>query len=142
MLFCGSPPRRTAMIVAGSHSHKGKNFTLLGVIFLARSKILSKKSSHFANMPNQSLHRPLNIFVRNFIGNNFLTSFGTVFVCNLSFKINNDNGLLILTTINCGFSRNNHLSRNGSWEMHPSSPMWHVGCKYLVAHGKFVPNKN
>jgi hypothetical protein len=21
--FCGSPPRRTAMIVAGSHSHKG-----------------------------------------------------------------------------------------------------------------------
>jgi hypothetical protein len=50
---------------AGNHSHKGKNFTLLGAIFLTHTKNLSKESSHFANVPDQSPASATQYFCKN-----------------------------------------------------------------------------
>jgi hypothetical protein len=117
-----------AMIVAGSHSHKGKNFTLLGAIFLTYSKILSKESSHFANMPDQGPAQDAQFFARIFIEKNIWTRIGAILAGNQSLKINCDNGLLILATLNFGFGRCNYMPRSGPWEIRPSSNMWHAGC--------------
>jgi len=93
-------------------------------------------------VPDQSPAQPAQFFARIFIEKNIWDRIGTFLAGNQSLIINCDNGLLILTTINFGFGRCNHMPPSGPWEIHPSSNMWHAGCLYLVAHGKFVPSKN
>jgi hypothetical protein len=71
---------------AGSHAHKGKNFTLLGAIFLTRPKIFPKESSRFANMPDQSPTSATQFFERIFIEKNIWTRIGAILAGNQSLK--------------------------------------------------------